>query len=381
MTAQCQSCSAPSPDAFICKRCQADLRRMLADLPWWIDRLAEAAIGQAKLGDGGRRTSSEPAGLKGDDEVLSKCRCGHPEHALRDECGQPIPTTITVVLDEPDQDGNMTRQERGPDTYCACREYQPAATQTKLRNAFLAAGRVNARAVNMLDKVHNALTTIVRDLCESRGVELPASVAQGGQTPLVACKRLARWLSEHVDVIAGGEDAGHTLTEIRGFVGDARRDGDIGRIVNRPVPMRWLGRCPTWNEDRRSACGFELRCRQDAAEVFCPRCRQVHNPDRLQLLMMNDLERKKLTWDQVLKANRIQPEEYRIPERTLRHWRQPGENGEPAKLKPRGYLRPDGRHVINRHTNEDVPLYLWPDVRRLRAATSDRRVDTPHIWE
>jgi hypothetical protein len=169
----CESCSGRAHDAFLCGRCQTDLRQMLTDLPWWIDRLAEAAVGHAKLGDGGRHSGSGTR-LKGDDEVLPKCTCGHPEHEHRDECGVIMPGAVTVIeLLEPDADGNTSREIRGPERICVCREYVPSAKQAKIRAQFLAAGRVNSRASRLLDRIQNSLTTIVRDLCEARGVEVP----------------------------------------------------------------------------------------------------------------------------------------------------------------------------------------------------------------
>jgi hypothetical protein len=83
---------------------------------------------------------------------------------------------------------------------------------------------------------------------------------------------------------------------------------------------------------------------------------------------MKDLERKKITIKKILEVNRIQPEEYRIPESTLRDWRRD------SKLKPRGYRRPDGREVITRHSADDVPLYLWADVQKLRMERPARKV-------
>jgi hypothetical protein len=180
--------------------------------------------------------------------------------------------------------------------------------------------------------------------------------------------RLARWLAQHVSAIAASEGAGQTFNEIHRFVGDDRRDGEIGRLINRPVPMRVLGKCPTWIEDKQAICGTELSCRQDVVEVYCRVCRHTHNPDRLQLLLMKDLERKKITIKKILEVNRIQPEEYRIPESTLRDWRRD------SKLKPRGYRRPDGREVITRHSADDVPLYLWADVQKLRMERPARKV-------
>jgi predicted Fe-S protein YdhL (DUF1289 family) len=352
VSAECQVCGGKST-LFLCNTHTSELRRMLQDAPWWIDRLAEAAVGQAKLSDGGRGSSAQR--LKGDDEVLPKCTCGHPEHELRDQCGETIPGVVTVV------------ELLAPDQICACREYVPRATQAKIRAQFLSAGRVNTRASRLLAQVQNSLTTIVRDLCEHRGIEIPDSIAVVPRTGVALCTRLAQWLTANVDALAGDEGAGVTFTEIYRFIGDDKRDGEIGKVINRPIPTRTLGKCPTWIEEKRMACGVELSCRQGDVEVYCRGCRRTHNPDRLQLLLMKDLERKKISFDKILKANRIQPEEYQVPERTLRWWRQEG------KLKPRGYRRPDGREVPTLHSDEDVPLYLWDDVAKLRTEKPERK--------
>lgn len=333
MSATCQVCAAKAPNAFLCARCQTELRQMLEDCPWWLDRLAEAAVGHAKLGDVGRHTRAASGGL--------------------------VEYTDPIEGDE--------RLERD------------IAVGKFKRDRVLAAGRVNARASRLLDQIQNSLTTIVRDLCETRGVPVLSvrAVAPSFIGPLLpndirgiyrsGAHLSAAWLSERITAIAAGEGAGQTFLEIRRFMGDERHDGEIGKVINRPIPMRTLGKCPTWIEDKRMACGVELRCRQGDVEVYCRGCRRTHNPDRLQLLLMKDLERKKITFDKILKANRIQPEEYQVPERTLRWWRQE------SKLKPRGYRRPDGREVITRHSDDDVPLYLWDDVRKLRTEKPERK--------
>ena len=64
----------------------------------------------------------------------------------------------------------------------------------------------------------------------------------------------------------------------------------------------------------------------------------------------------------MLLVNRQQPEGYRVADRTLREWRSSG------TLKIRGYARACGTRGIHRRAEDDVPLYLWSDVERLRAA-------------
>jgi hypothetical protein len=79
------------------------------------------------------------------------------------------------------------------------------------------------------------------------------------------------------------------------------------------------------------------------------------------MLAQRELESKKLSIDELLYYMRKYiPEEYRVPERTLRHWRQT------EKLKPRGWKRPDGRIGITQHSDDDEPLYVWSDVHKLR---------------
>lgn len=338
---ECTNCQAKAHNAFLCPRCITTLQTALADLPWWLARLTEAAIGQTRMGDGGRSGGRrEP--FKGDDDVLTRCKCGHSAH--EDQKCEALDREI-VGYELIDGMEGLTRPVVA-ERPCGCADHQPAANGAKLRAQLLAAGGVNARAADLYDEIHNMLSTWVRDVCETRGLDVPTLRTATG---------MARWLTECASAIAAGEGAGECLRDVR----DATER--IERAVNRPIPMRWLGKCPTWLEDKREACGSDLRCRADAVEVYCRACRQTHNPDRLQLLMMNDLERKNLTWTQLLKANKMQPEEYQVKERELRRWRQHG------LLKPRAYKRPDGREVPTWHSDEDEPLYRWPDVRRLRA--------------
>jgi hypothetical protein len=190
-----------------------------------------------------------------------------------------------------------------------------------------------AEAVMLADAINNGLTTIVRDLCESRGQEQPQLDTEG----------CARWLAEHVGAIACDESAGQWHAEIAAYV------HRIERCIDRPLRRRWLGPCPTWDDQERKACGTDLYANEDAIEVYCRKCRATHNCNRLKLLQQGDLERQRITWDKLLKANKDQPDEFRVSERTLQLWRQQG------RLRPRG------------HDDAGEPLYLWGDVRKLRA--------------
>jgi hypothetical protein len=366
MTAQCQNCSSPARDAFLCRLCTTKLRQMLADCVWWIDRLAEAAIGDTRMSSGtGAHGYQQRYPINGEHNIA---------HYL---------ATYPGMADDL------------PDAKAITGRYMSARRQA------LAAGGVNDRASALLDSINNTLTTMVRDICETRGLPIrnvrayPPRFIGALQNGAIRCdyhgrtQFAAQWLSEHVMAICAGEDAGQTFSEIQSLTGDDRRDGRICRAINRPIPIRELGRCPTWHEQTRAICGTSLRARADALEVFCHICRVTHKTDRLQLLLISDLARAKVTAAEILRLNRVLPEDYRISERSLRRWRQT------ETLKRRGFLRPcscghgskyhdrlrqtpgcdrckacsayDGREVINQHNEEDEPLYYWEDVRKLRA--------------
>lgn len=344
MSAMCQSCSAPS-DLWLCSRCIQLLRDTLAQLPTSLEWLEDAAISRTRMGDGGRGSSRrEP--FKGEDEVLPKCTCGHAEsehHRVgqQRECFENVSEHVL----------------------CACWDYKPSIDQAKLRAQLLAEGRVNARASDRLDAVRNCLTTWVRYIGESRGIvfvrvsfvgPLPAGhIRLAATTPA-----MIGFLRANIQAIACDETAGELLGDLTGHV------RAIEKIVNRPDPKLWLT-CLAWNEGTRKECGTDIYCHAEAIEVTCPKCRTVWNVNRLQLRMENEAERKKLTISDILKMNRRMPEDRRISERTLRRWRKPGKNGE-VRLKAFGYRRPDGSFVINRHGEDDEPLFRWCDIRRLR---------------
>lgn len=128
----CVRCKAKS-DQFGCPRCTSQLRDLLADLPWWLDELETTATGQGKTAAPIRRTPRYRKPLDGD---------AHPISAFP--------------------------ADEYPSAAHACHDREQAV----LRDA-LAHGRVNARASELAERVQACLTEWVRDLCETRGIELP----------------------------------------------------------------------------------------------------------------------------------------------------------------------------------------------------------------
>lgn len=97
---KCKRCDRAT-EMFVCKTCVAELRKQLADLPYWIDRLAETAIGQAHLGDGGKRTTRTV--LHGDDS--------HHDYPIVSDGNSSVPAYRYVYerLRKPIPDGKTLR--------------------------------------------------------------------------------------------------------------------------------------------------------------------------------------------------------------------------------------------------------------------------------
>lgn len=332
---ECQGCDGKA-QLFLCSKCCELLKTTLAELPWWLHRLTETALGQTRLSDNGGRKSAPRKGLDGNATVAS--------------CIEVLP-------------GN------GEDLDKARKARERAA----LFHA-LAAGGCNGRASELLAEISDSLAYWARVLCEERGLAYEPLRYVGrkfigplrrnevrDQPPGSYGVNHVQWLMGNVQAVATSESAGEILSDICGR--DDTRPAmveQIAQIVNRFRPPRHLGQCPTWLERRNSVCGVELRAPLDDIEVHCPRCRVTHNVNRLLLARIDEAERQPLTIGKILQVNRMQPEGYRVPDRTLRRWRKSGQ------LPARAYMRPGGRRVPTRHGDEDEPLYLWADVRELR---------------
>ncbi|MGB0972592.1 MAG: hypothetical protein ACPGVG_16780, partial [Mycobacterium sp.] len=221
---QCQVCEGRA-QLFLCTTHIGVLQSTLSDLPWWLARLRESALGQVRLGDGGRR--------------------GTRAHELDEYTG-------------PDDDLNAARLER-----------DLAAGKFGL-DAVLAPGRVNGKASRLYDQAYNDLGTWVRHMCEARGVEIPAT----------GC---VQWLRKHANAIAGDEAAGECYTSLVDLTDRIRR------VVNRPEPPQFCGPCTNEltaeqrqqladaGEEDRQMCMVQLYAPRKADTVTCPVCKVEHD--------------------------------------------------------------------------------------------------------
>ena len=306
---QCASCTAPAA-LFLCARCQTELRAQLHALAHGpkvnghstaglLDACEDVVLRRTRLSTGGghrKKGDEQPAPFAPDEERL-------------DKDGRVIPS----------------RQEK---------------------------------AARLLTSARNTLSTTIRDLCETRGVECPEIPDVGD---------MALWLAGNIHAIACDESAGKVRAEVDSLV------RSIKTVVDKPVAIQRLGYCPT--EVNGAQCRTLLSAREDAIEVYCPKCHTTRSCDRMRAITAAEARRTYITWDQVLEANKefgaLEGRERRINERTLQNWRATG------ALKPRGYLRPSGRRGNHRRSEEDEPLYSWPDVEELWAnpvGTARRKV-------
>ena len=295
----CRRCGGKASGAFLCARCTRELGKTLAELPWWLHRLTEAALGQTRMADNGGRKSARRNGLDGD---------------------APLASCIELLPNEDDLDKARRQRE-----------------QAALRHA-LAAGGVNARASELLAEITDSLAYWCRVLCDERGMAYEPWVVR--HRPSALGQNHAEWLRAHLHTITQSE----SVDDIAGDV-DSHAE-EIVKVVNRPIRFWYLGECQTWDDKRNGACGMHLRAPEQSIEIYCPRCHVTHNVNRLFLARIDEVERDRRTFDQLVKFNRELPVEYQVSPRTLRHWRQTG------ALKPRS-------------VHDGEPLYSWADVKRL----------------
>ncbi|MGB0973181.1 MAG: hypothetical protein ACPGVG_19835 [Mycobacterium sp.] len=225
-----------------------------------------------------------------------------------------------------------------------------------------ARGRETAqgRADRLLGAARNTLSTIVRDLCESRG-------GQARALHTAEPADMAAWLATHVQSMARDESAGQWHSEIDSLV------GQIERAVDRPEPDRFCGPCPTYVEKNRNNCGRLLYARRRryigghlaaVTEVHCPACKTTHKIATLVARLENRADVMRFTSAEILTIMQIR--DTPIPERTWRRWRKEG------WVKVRGYKRPDnpdgtrGSVGLNRRSDDDEPVYRLAEVRKLR---------------
>ena len=265
---ECTRCGAKANNSFLCRNCVTTAQATLADLPWFLERLTEAAVGQTRMTDNAGRKSARRKDLDGD---------------------SPLAACIELLPKADDLEKARTARQK-----------------QSLAHA-VATGGANLRASELLAEIADSLAYWCRVLCEARGIDYTAS-----PLPATVGANHARWLRVNVGAIAGHEDAADIVGDIEGHL------EDIVKIVNRPVRWWHLGPCPGWRDDE--PCQTELRVPEGSEEVHCRRCKNTHTVQLLLLARKAEAEQKHMTKRELTRYNRELPPEFQIPPRTLQHW-------------------------------------------------------------
>ena len=170
----------------------------------------------------------------------------------------------------------------------------------------------------------------------------------------VAC---AAWLAEHVDAIAQDEAAGEIFADVASAV------IQIERVINRPLPPRFLGPCPT------RGCATRLTAERTATEVTCSECQAVHQVDELVRLMMHYIAFQPFTSLELLGSRTsdmpgvLEQLDITVARSTFHRWRKLG------AIPVRGWRTRDGAAWSTRTSPDDEPTYWVSDIQKL-ASTS-----------
>lgn len=168
------------------------------------------------------------------------------------------------------------------------------------------------------------------------------------QTKPVGAAALAIALCRQLDTIAKRPDAGQFMRDIKNAV------QTIDSRINRPIPNRFCGPCPTLDANGNHCSTTDNRGKQqrtallaprEATEITCHNCKTLHNIAEIENQLWSEVGEWLLTPSEILKVMEHFGEP--VPEATFRRWRKT------RKLLPRG-------------ERDGEPRY-WPaDVRTLR---------------
>ena len=205
---------------------------------------------------------------------------------------------------------------------------------------------INVGAMELSRNLRGQLGTMVRDLCEVRGVQVPLL---GPWTN----SRMAEWLGTHMAAISCSEDAGQISREIR------TGTEAILAVINR-VSRMYCGPCTSVvahnPQGEHVECGHDLYADREATgDVQCPKCQMQFNP-REQLL--TTIKRRDLLPEPVLLETLATLGE-NVSRRKLYEWIGTG------ALRPRGYVH-QGRIVPNRIQRGDPRVFSLSHARQLR---------------
>jgi hypothetical protein len=209
---------------------------------------------------------------------------------------------------------------------------------------------INVGAMELARNLRGQLGTIIRDLCEARGVQPPAKAWSSSV--------MAEWIHRNLSTIACSEGAGETYRELRSGV------EAVLAAINRTSRM-YCGPCLTVvghnSRGEDIECGADLYADRysdnvQLEQIQCKRCNQWVNP-REQLLAT--IRRRDLLPEAVL-LETLDTLGEKVSRVKLYDWIRAN------KLQPRGYVH-HGRIVPHRIQRGDPRVFSLSHARALRS--------------
>lgn len=204
---------------------------------------------------------------------------------------------------------------------------------------------INVGAMELRRTLDGQLGTIVRDMCEQRGVTPP--------TWPTDATTAAAWLAVNINAIECSEGAGETFDEIRNA-----KDA-ILTAINRSSRM-YCGPCLNTidNDGVEEQCGADLYADRESLEmVQCPRCKAYIDPRKQLVTWAATARGDLLTLDQLV-------ESLEVDVAMVKGWIYRG------RLRIRGYIGDDGQ-VTPKRKGDCERVFSLAQARGLRSGRVD----------
>jgi hypothetical protein len=194
----------------------------------------------------------------------------------------------------------------------------------------------NDDALDALDGVQNALTTITREIAETRGLQIPSA----GPTPTDPLTRACSWLLAQMEWVrhATDDQGGAYASGVFAEIGESA--SKMNAIVNGPAAQRYLGPCGApvvdfdfaTDESTIETCDGDVYARDGASTGRCRTCGAEVSTAERQAWLDAEVRSHAYTAAEIAAA-------YPIKANTIRQWLSRG------LLVPHGEL--GGRPLLN----------------------------------
>lgn len=202
---------------------------------------------------------------------------------------------------------------------------------------------INVGAMELRRALDGQLGTIVRDMCEQRGVKPPVWLSDAITASM--------WLAVNINAIECSDSAGETFAEIRNA-----KDA-ILTAINRSSRM-YCGPCLNVldNDGVEEQCGADLYADRESLEmVQCPRCKAYIDPRKQLITWAATARGDLLTLDQLV-------ESLEVDAGTVKGWIYRG------RLRIRGYIGDDGQ-VTPKRKGDCERVFSLAQARGLHSKT------------